>query len=211
MGYVEKHRHVHLLHGVEAEHVHYQVVVTKGRAALAQDDFIVARFQAFIDDVAHFVRGEELRLFHVDNRAGARHGVHQIGLAAQKGRQLQNIGHLRRRRGLVGLVDVGNHRHVVGCLNIREPLQTLFQTRPAERIQAGAVGFVEAGFEHIGNIQFAADFYIGFGNFHGQIAAFQHVHAAKQNEGAVVGNGEAVKRDLRKGGLHGACPLCGWI
>ena len=33
--------------------------------------------------------------------------------------------------------------------------------------------------------------------------------AAKQNEGAVVGNGEAVKRDLRKSGLHGACPLFG--
>ena len=74
-------------------------------------------------------------------------------------------------------------------------------------MQAGSVGLVEAGFEHIGDIQLAADFHIDFGNFHGQIAAFQHVHAAEQNEGAVVGNGEAVKRDLRKSGLHGAFPL----
>src|SRR5690606_7488208 len=41
MGHVEEHRVLEGLHDAEAEHVHHQVVVTEGRATLAEDQLVV--------------------------------------------------------------------------------------------------------------------------------------------------------------------------
>ena len=76
MGDIEEHRVTGLLHVAKAQHVHHQVVVAKAGAALAQHQAVIARFLKLVKDMAHFVRGQKLRLFDIDGSARFRHCHH---------------------------------------------------------------------------------------------------------------------------------------
>ena len=80
MGHIEKHRIVGLLHDAEAKHVHHQVVVPEGAAALAENQLVITRLLAFGQDVFHFLGRKKLGLLDIDHRAGLGHGHHQISL-----------------------------------------------------------------------------------------------------------------------------------
>jgi hypothetical protein len=64
--------------------------------------------------MAHVGRRQELALLDVDDAAGARRRLDEIGLARQEGRDLQDVGDLGDRADLGGLVDVGEDRHAGG-------------------------------------------------------------------------------------------------
>ena len=66
---------------------------------------------------------EELPLLDVDRAAGARRGDEQIGLAAEKGGDLQHVDRLRGDRALRGLMHVGEHRKAKRLANFREDRQ----------------------------------------------------------------------------------------
>ena len=100
------------------------------------------------DDVPHVARGEELCFLDVDGPAGAGGGDQQIGLPGKKGRNLQQVADLAAGGGLMRLVNVGGDRQPGFAFHAGEDFQAGVQTRPAIRLQTGAVGFVERGFEH---------------------------------------------------------------
>ena len=56
----------------------------------------------------------------------------QVGLPRQECRNLQHVGDFGDRRGLVGLVDVGQDRHAEPLLDAGEHLQPLFDARVRE-------------------------------------------------------------------------------
>ncbi len=56
---------------------------------------------------------------------------------------------------LVGLVDVGDHRHAEGGLELFEDAQAGFHARTAIAGHGGAVGLVEAGLEDVGDASFS--------------------------------------------------------
>jgi hypothetical protein len=124
-------------------HVDDQVVVAEGKAALGDEDPIVARIAHFGDRVADVERREELPLLEVDDAAGFRRGDDQIGLSGEKRRNLQDVGHFRRAFRLPGLMDVGEHRHAQLPGDRAEDLDAVVDARTAERFQRGPVGLVE--------------------------------------------------------------------
>ena len=175
-----------LLHFIHAQHINHQVVIAKARTALAQHHFFVTGFGKLLDNVTHLMRCKELRLLHIDRRTGFRHGNHQIGLASQKCRQLDNINHFCNRCCLIRLVNVSDHRHIKGLFDFFKNLQTFFHTRPTVRVDRRTVRFIERRLKHVGNAQLSGHLDVGFADFHGQVAAFQHIHAAEQREWLVV-------------------------
>ena len=139
--------------------------------------------------MAHFVRGQKLRLFDIDRRTGFRHRHHEIGLARQKGRQLDDIGDFSSRRCLPGLVHIGNDGHVIARLDIGQDLQAFFQPRPPVGVDRAAIRFVETGLEHIRHTQLLRHIHVGLRHFIGQLRRLQHVHAAKQHEWQRIAGG----------------------
>ena len=63
----------------------------------------------FVGGEAHVAGREKLPLLDVDRPARAARGDEQVGLAAQKGRDLENVADLRGGFGLRRLVDIGQH------------------------------------------------------------------------------------------------------
>ena len=89
---------------------------------------------------------DELALLDVDDAAGAAGGQQEVRLAAEEGGNLQDIRDFGGRFGLRRLVDIGEDR-IAGGLQAGEDAQTFAQARAAVSTRAGAVGFVEGGFE----------------------------------------------------------------
>ena len=54
------------------------------------------------------------------------HRHNQISLPGKEGRQLDNVTDFGNRRSLMGLVHIGDHRHVEGALDLFKDLQPLF-------------------------------------------------------------------------------------
>src|SRR5690606_998826 len=187
VGHIEEYRVLELLHDAEAEHVHYQVVVTEAGTAFAENQLIVTGLFAFGQDVLHFLRRQKLRLLDIDNRVGLGHGHHQIGLPGQEGWQLDDVTYFGHRRRLMRLVHVGNDRYLEGLFDLFEDLQTCFHARTAIGVDRRAIGLVEAGLEHVRDAQLAGHLDVFFADTHGQITGLQHVHAAKQHERLIVG------------------------
>ncbi len=129
MGHVKDHRAAvrHLLHHVEAQHIHNQVVVTKVGTAIAEDHLVVAAFGKLIDNVTHLAWADELRFFDVDHRAGFRHRFNQIGLTGQEGRQLDHVHHVSHGLRLAGFMHIGDHLHTEGRFDVLENAHSLFQ------------------------------------------------------------------------------------
>jgi hypothetical protein len=93
---------------------------------------LVAAFAEFVNDVAHLFRAEELRLLDVDYRACFSHRPHQIGLPGQKGRQLNDVGHLGGCRGLLRTVDIRDHRDAMAVLHRLKDGQSFLKSWPTE-------------------------------------------------------------------------------
>ena len=85
-------------------------------------------------------------------------------------------------------MHVGDHRHAEGLLHFFEDLHTLFQAGAAEGADRGAIGLVEAGFEHVGNAELVGHPHIFFAGTHGQVARFHDIDATEQHERLVVGD-----------------------
>ncbi len=96
-----------LAHPVERAHVGDQVVVAEGGAALGDEEAFAAEGAHLAGDVDGIPRGEELAFFHVHRAAGLGGGFEQVGLAAEKGRDLQQVDVFGGDVGLFGGVDVG--------------------------------------------------------------------------------------------------------
>ena len=120
-----------LLHDAKAQHVDHQVVVAEARAAVAQDQLVVARFLEFFDDIGHLARAQKLRLLDVDDFTRFRQGHDQVRLARQEGGQLQHVDHLGHLLRLPWLMHVGNHGHAERRLHVLEDAHAFFQARAA--------------------------------------------------------------------------------
>ena len=73
-------------------------------------------------------------------------GQKQIGLAAEKGGDLQDIHDFGDRRALRRFVNVGDHRQAGLGANFGEDRQRGIEAHAASRGDRGTVGLVERGF-----------------------------------------------------------------
>ena len=135
--------------------------------------------------------GEELGLLYVDGLSGFGEGDNEVGLSAKEGRQLEDVYDLGGGGCLSRFVNVGDHGHAVGLLDLREYLEAFFQSGTAKGGYGRAVCLVEGGLEHIGDAELGGDFLVGGGDFQCELSRLEDVHAPEKNEGAIVGYGDA--------------------
>ena len=80
-----------------------------------------------------------------------------IGLAGEKRGDLDHVEDLGGGVGLVGQVDIAADGHADMLADLGEDGQALFEARPAEAADAGAVGLVEARFEDVADTELLCD------------------------------------------------------
>ena len=149
MGGVEDDGDAELAHDDQAAHIDNQVAVAEGGAAFRKNDPVIAGRADLFDRVLHVLRGHELAFFYVDRFAGAAGFDKQVGLAAEEGGDLKDVGDFGGGSGLIGSVDVGEDFEVGGLLNGGQDAQTFFQAGAAVGGDAGAVGFIERSFKDV--------------------------------------------------------------
>ena len=76
-------------------------------------------------------------------------GGDEVGLAAEKGRNLQNVDDLGGQFCLLLGVDIGKHGNADFVANRAKDAQAVFDARPAPGFARGAVGFVETRLENV--------------------------------------------------------------
>ena len=111
-----------LTHNSQTAHIGYQCVVAEACTALGKHNVMIACFLNLFDNIFHVPRCQELAFFYINSLAGFGSCINQIGLAAQEGRDLQNIYNLSSLISLPGLVDIGYYRNAQILFNLSQKL-----------------------------------------------------------------------------------------
>src|SRR5258708_7890875 len=93
---IENHWKSESPHDWNRTHVGNQVVVAKSRSAFSHKKFLAPGLFRLVHYLAHFGGGKELSLLQVYHSSGPDRRRNQVRLAAQEGRDLQNVHHLAR-------------------------------------------------------------------------------------------------------------------
>ena len=125
--------------------------------------------------------GQELCFLNIDDSTGFCHRFHQVRLAGQEGRQLDNVTYFSGWCCLIWLMDIGDQGDIEGIFDLLQDLQAFIQARATERGQRRAVSLIKGCLEHIGDVQATGNFNIVLSDLHRQIPGFKYIHAAKKN------------------------------
>ena len=146
-----------LAHDGQRTHVNDEIVIAEAGSALGERDAGIAAVLDFGDGVAHVLGRSELSLLDVDGASGAGGGDEQVGLAAEKSGDLQDVDDFSGGGGLVGFVDIGEDGDLDLVAHAGEDAQAFGEAGAAEAGDGGAVGLVIAGFENERDAERAAD------------------------------------------------------
>ena len=142
-----------LTHDEKRTHVGNKVAISEARAALAEDDALVAGGLDLADDLRHVLRRHELALLDIHDCAGFACGNNKIRLTREKRGNLKHIAHLRHAGALPRLVDIGKHRHIKLSPYLGKDIKALVDARATEGIHARAVRLVETRLEDVFHLQ----------------------------------------------------------
>ena len=132
--------------------------------------------------MAHVPRGDELTLFHVDGAAGAARGDEEVGLAAEEGGDLEDVGAFRGDVAVGWLVDVGEDGEAGGLSEAAQDRGAFDEAGSAEAGDGGAVGLVVGGFEDERNAEVGSDALDGFGHGADVLLALDDAGAGDEEE-----------------------------
>ena len=185
VGDVEDHRPAQRAQHREGAHVHHQVVVAEGHAALGHQHLRAAGARHLGNRVPHVVGRQELALLDVHHPAGPGRGHQQIGLARQERRNLQDVrdfgGRCRPAPGSWMSVRIGRPVAPLTSARMRRPA-----SRPGPRYDdgRGAVRLVERRLEHDGHAAALADLADGRGQRQRVAAVFDDAGPDDEGQGA---------------------------
>ena len=202
MGGVEDDRVAEVAQDGQAAHVDDEIVVSEARAALREEDRFVPFRQDLVDDVLHVARRDELPLLDVDRLAGCGGGEQQVGLAAEKGRNLDDVEHLGGRIHFADLMDVGEHRHPHRLAHFAQDPESLHETRPTIAVDGGPVGLVVGRFVDERHAALGRDGGQALGRHEGVPLVLDGAGAADEDEGGASADRDGADRDRACG--HGA-------
>ena len=167
-------------HVANVAEVDNQVVVAIHVAALREPHVLGTCLAGFLNGVDHVLAAQKLRLLDVYRAAclGGRH--EQVGLAAEEGRNLDDVNNLSHGFGLTALVDVGKNFQTKLLLYVGKHLKTLLQPGAAERVDGCAVGLVKRGFKY--NVGTQPFVYVAYGCCHvgKQLGALYNTRASNE-------------------------------
>src|SRR4029077_2314613 len=124
-----------LAHDGERTHVDNQVVVAEAGAALGDEDALVARGVALVDRMLHVPGRDELALFDVDHALAERRGDDQVGLAAEEGGNLEDVGDLGHGGDVGGFVYVGENGNADFVFDFLQDAKAFFQAGATEALE----------------------------------------------------------------------------
>src|ERR1700674_2598555 len=104
----------------------------------------------------HIPWRDKLSLLNIDRAATERHRHYEIGLTAEKCRNLQYIHGLRDLRHVGHFVNISEYGDLQFVFDFSEDAQTFFDTGPAKAANRGSILFVVTGFENKGKIEHQA-------------------------------------------------------
>ena len=171
-------------HDGERAEIDYEVVVAEGGTALGKEYAFVAGGADFFDAVAHVPRGDKLAFLDVDGAAGFAGGNEQIGLTAKECGNLEDVDGLRGDFTLRGLVHVGKDRQAGRAGDAAEDAGAFNEAGTAKALDAGAIGFVVAGFEDEGDVEVGGYALDGFGEGKGVVLGLDDAGAGDEKEAA---------------------------
>ena len=180
MGCVKNHVIAGIAQPIKGAHVGNEVVIAKTGSALRETEFLIAKRDQFLGDIAYVPRREKMAFFHIDSTPGFRCGAQQIRLAAKKRRNLQNIDNFARFSRLLFGMDIRLDRHVQFRPDLTENFQAFVNAWPTKRPGGSAIGFVVAGFENVIEAQAFAGFLQGSGNPDTKLFVFSHARPGDQ-------------------------------
>ena len=140
-------------HPDEVAGVDDEVAVADHGAALADHHVGVACPPDLVGRVAHDGGSAHLPLLDVDDLSGLCGRDDEVRLAAQEGRDLDDVGDLPDLLCLPGLVHVCDDRDAVGVLDLLEDAEALLDAGAAEGGGARPVGLVEGALEDVGDAE----------------------------------------------------------
>src|SRR5216683_3787580 len=136
-----------LAHDGQRAHVHDQIVVAETRSSLGHKHLTIPGITALVDSVLHVPGRNELPLLDVHRTPAERRRHNQVGLAAEKCRNLQNVDNLSDGSHVGRLMHIGEHRNVHFVFHLFQNAQAFLDPRPAVAADRGAVRLVVRGFE----------------------------------------------------------------
>ncbi len=125
---IKHHRIAQLAHRHQRAHIDDQIMIAKTRAALGENDFVVAGVLNFFNDIFHIFRIEELAFFNIHNSAGFCDRQSKRRLHAQIRRNLNDVQHLSAGFRVVHIMNIRQHRNVEFLFDAPQHRQTLFHT-----------------------------------------------------------------------------------
>ncbi len=193
VGGVEDHRGKGA-HDGERAHVDDEVVVAEAGTALGEGDAGVAGVANLFDGVAHVEGGDELALLDVDGSASLGGGDEEVGLAAEEGRDLEDVDGFAYGAAILGGVDVGEDGEAGGFGYGAENAAAFGEAGAAEASDGGAVSFVVAGFEDVGDAEVGGDALDGVGHGAGVVLGLDDAGAGDEEEfAAAYGDGADIE------------------
>src|SRR5690606_35106780 len=105
----------------------------------------IATFRNLGKNIFHVPRRQKLALLDIHDTSRLGGSNQQIGLAAEKCRDLQDIDHRSNCGALLFSVDIRQHRKAELLLEIRKNFHCLFEADSTLSLQGCAIGLVEAG------------------------------------------------------------------
>jgi hypothetical protein len=169
-------------HNSKIEGIHDEIVIPEGGTTLAEQNLFISRFREFINYVSHLMGGKELRLFDINRSSGLGQSDHEIGLATEESRELENVNHFSGRFCLSRFMNIGNYRNLMGLFDLGQYCQALIQSRTAEGGNRGTVGLVKGGLEYKRNAQSVGNFFVKCGNFKCEFTGFKNIYSPKKCE-----------------------------
>ncbi len=154
---VENYLIIQTLHPVNGTHVGDKVIVPETHPALGEEKRPAPHALQLLADIPHVPRRKELAFFHIDHPATPARGQDQVGLPAEKRRNLQNIDKLRRDLHLRRRVHVRGHRHLQVGANLRQQLAARLHPQTPEGTPGGPVRLVIGRLENKRNPGVPAD------------------------------------------------------
>ncbi len=178
------------MHDGDGAHVADEIVVAKGSSSVGEDDFFLAAGKELVDDVFHLEGREKLPFFHIDGGRALPSCNNEVGLAAEKGGDLDDVADGAGDGGFFGGVDVGEDGEVEFALDAGEDFESFIHARSAEGVDRRAVGFVVGGFENELKRVAAKDLFQLFGCTESELLRFNNARAANDCKRMLFSNDE---------------------
>ena len=144
---IEDDRISHLPQNRKGAEIDHQIIVAEADPPLGQHEVVVARRRGFLQDMGGIPGGKELPLLDIHGPRLAGDFDDEIGLPAEKGRNLQDIEDPGGRFDLLEAMDVGENGDIELLPDLLENLEPPDQTGPPVGIPGGPVRLVVGGLE----------------------------------------------------------------